>query len=334
MRNLKIIGSGSYLPELVVTNQMLSEIVETSDEWITSRTGISERRFSGGEPTWHMASEAARKAVAAAGIDPLDISVIILTTVTPDYYTPATACIVQAEIGADNAFCYDMNGACSGFVYAIDLAARYLASEDIKNVLVVSAENLSKLSDFSDRATCVLFGDGASAVVCSRAAEGDSSSLLAAHLGAEGKNAHVLVARALKVGHPFMDPSAAWEDRFGDQPNHFIGMEGQEVYKFAVRVMTESIIKVVEEAGLTIADLKFIIPHQANSRIIDASAKRLKAAPGQMVYRMASFGNTSSASIPICLNELIEDGKLQRGDKVAFCGFGGGLTYGAALLTY
>jgi len=334
MFNLKIIGTGNYLPELVVTNQMMSEIVETSDEWITSRTGISERHYSGGEPTWHMAAEAARKAVAASGVDPLAIDVILLTTVTPDYYTPSTSCIVQAEIGADNAFCMDVNAACSGFVYAIDLAARYLQAPEIKHVLVISAESLSKLSDFNDRSTCVLFGDGASAVLLTKAEAGESSTLNAVRLGSEGKNAHVLVARALKVGHPFMDPSDAWVDRFGESPDHFIGMEGQEVYKFAVRVMTESVQSVLEQAGVDISELRYIIPHQANSRIVEASARRLKARPEQMVNRISSFGNTSSASIPICLDELIREGKLNRGDKIAVCGFGGGLTYAAALLTY
>lgn len=334
MYNLKIIGTGNYLPELVVTNQMISEIVETSDEWITSRTGISERRMSDGEPTWHMASEAARKALAVSGTDPADISVIIVTTVTPDYYTPSTSCIVQAEIGADNAFCFDLNAACSGFVYALDLAARYLQAPDIKNIMIISAENLSKLTDFRDRATCVLFGDGASAVICRRSEPDENSALLACTLGSEGKNAEVLVARALRVGHPFMKPESVWPDRFGKQADHFISMEGQGVYKFAVRVLADSVMAVVEKANLKLSDLRYIIPHQANARIVDAACRRMKANPEQMISRMSSFGNTSSASIPICLNELINSGKLVRGDKVAVCGFGGGLTYGAAIFTY
>jgi 3-oxoacyl-[acyl-carrier-protein] synthase-3 len=312
MKNMKIVGTGNYLPELVVTNQMMSEIVETSDEWIISRTGISERRLSGGEPTWHMASEAARKALAASGIDPADISIIMVTTVTPDYYTPSTACLVQAEIGADNAFCFDLNAACTGFVYALDLASRYLESPEIKNILIISAENLSKLVDYSDRKTCVLFGDGASAVVISRNGTGESSALLATCLGSEGKNAHVLVARALRVGHPFMKPDAVWPDRFGQQTDHFITMEGQDVYKFAVRVLADSILAVVEKAGIGLNDLRYIIPHQANSRIVVAAARRMKADPAQMISRMAAFGNTSSASIPICLDELVRSGRLVR----------------------
>ncbi len=334
MRNLKILGSGNYLPDLVVTNQMMSEIVETNDEWITSRTGISERRLSNGEPTWHMASEAARKAIEAAGIDPMDIDIIIVTTVTPDYYTPSTACVVQAELEADKAFCYDLNAACSGFVYALDQANLYLQKPDVNHVLVISAESLSKLTNFEDRTTCVLFGDGASAVVCGKAGDDDASQVHATHLGSEGKKASVLVARALSVGHPFVDPAKVWDDRYGNKPDHFINMEGQEVFKFAVRVMTESIKIVLEKSNLSISDLRYIIPHQANSRIVDASARRLKTGPDQMIYRMSDFGNTSSASIPLCLDELIRANKLERGDKIAFCGFGGGLTYGAALLTY
>ncbi len=334
MHNLRICGTGNYLPELVVTNQMMSKIVETSDEWITSRTGICERRFSSGEPTWFMAAEAARKAIAVAGIDPMQISTIIVTTVTPDYYTPSTACIVQAEIGADKAFCFDMNAACSGFVYALDLAARYLDSPDNQYVLVISAENLSKITDYRDRATCILFGDGASAVLFGRSQPGESSALLATHLGAEGKNAQTLVARALRVSHPFMKPDAVWPDRFGQQTDHFISMEGQEVYKFAVRVLTQSVLTVIEKANISLSELRYIIPHQANSRIVDAACRRMKADPDQMISRMSSFGNTSSASIPICLDELINSGRLNRGDKIALCGFGGGLTYGAALLIY
>ncbi len=334
MHNLKIIGTGNYLPDLVVTNQMMSELVETSDEWITSRTGISERRLSTGEPTWHMASEAAKKAIAEAGLDPLTIDVIVVTTLTPDYYTPSTACIVQAEIGADNAFCFDLNAACTGFVYALDLAARYLQSPEFNNVLIISAENLSKLVDYSDRSTCVLFGDGASAVLCARSKPGEESALLATCLGSEGKNGQYLVTRALRVGHPFMKPDAVWPDRFGHQTDHYISMEGQEVFKFAVRVLSDSILAAAEKANVDLSELRYIIPHQANSRIVDAAARRMKADPAQMISRMSDFGNTSSASIPICLDELIRTGRLVRGEKVAICGFGGGLTYGAAIFIY
>jgi 3-oxoacyl-[acyl-carrier-protein] synthase III len=334
MFKMKIIGSGNYLPELVVTNQMMSELVETNDEWITSRTGISERHLSAGEPTWYMASEAARKALANAGINALQVDVILVTTVTPDYYTPSTSCIVQAEIGADKAFCIDLNTACSGFVYALDLASRYLESPDIQHILIISAENLSKITDYSDRTTCVLFGDGASAMLCCRSGADEDSALLATCLGSEGKKGHFLVSRALRVDHPFMKENGQWPDRFGDHQDPNIRMDGQEVFKFAVRVMSDSVLNAIEKAGLVISDLRYIIPHQANIRIVDAAARRIKADPAQIISRMSSFGNTSSASIPICLDELIQGGRLDRGDKVAVCGFGGGLTYGAAVFIY
>ena len=334
MARLKMIGTGNYLPDLVVTNQMMSQIVETSDEWIMSRTGISERRLSNGEPTWHMAAEAARKALAVAGLCGSQIDVIMVTTITPDYYVPSTACILQAELGADRAFCFDMNAACTGFVYALDLAARYLQDPRIKNILIVSAENLSKLVDYSDRSTCVLFGDGASAVVCSRGEPDDASALLATRLGSEGKSGKYLVSRALRVGHPFLQSETIWPDRFGEHSEHYVTMDGQEVFKFAVRVLSDSVLEAASQAGVDLSELRYIIPHQANSRIVEAAARRMKASPEQMISRMVDFGNTSSASIPICLDELIRSGRLQRGEKVAICGFGAGLTYGAAIFIY
>lgn len=335
MLKLRIDGTGRYLPELVVTNQMMSTIVDTNDEWITTRTGISERRLSSGEPTWYMAAEAARKALAASGLSAGQIDLIIVSTVTPDYFTPSVASIVQAEIGASHAFCYDLNAACSGFVFALDQAARYLNTPDINHVLVVSAETLSKLTDFSDRSTCVLFGDGAGAVICSRGQEQDGSMLLASFLATEGQGGPFIFSHALQVNHPFMPDKPAWPDRFDSAADDcFIHMNGHEVYKFAVRALTDSILKAADRANLELSDLRYIIPHQANARIVDAAARRMKVKKEQVIYRMENFGNTSSASIPICLDELIEAGKLERGDKVAISGFGGGLTYGAAIFSY
>lgn len=334
MQKFKIIGTGNYLPETVVTNQMFAEIVETNDEWITTRTGISERRLSSGEPTWYMGAEAARKALAAAGLTGSDVDVIVVTTITPDYYTPSTACIIQDEIKASHAFCFDLNAACAGFVYALDLAARYLLSPDIQHILIVSSENISKIVDYSDRSTCVLFGDGASAVVISRGEPDDSSKMLATVLGAEGENGRFLTSKALDVGHPFLPGERVWPDRFNHQSGRFVSMSGQDVYKFAVRSMTDSILQAADKAGIELSELRFIIPHQANSRIVDAAARRMKVDASQMISRMAQFGNTSSASIPICLDELIRSGQLKRGEKVAVSGFGGGLTYGAAIFVY
>ena len=334
MQKLKISGTGNYLPDLTVTNQMMSEIVETSDEWIQARTGISERRLSSGEPTWYMGAEAAKKAIAEAGLAASDLDMIIVTTITPDYYTPSTACIIQGELGADKAFCFDMNAACTGFVYAMDMAARYLATGDMQHVLIVSTESISKIVDFTDRSTCVLFGDGASAAVCSRPAAGDTSALLATVLGSEGQNGHFLVSKALDVGHPFVNSEKIWPDRYQLRDDHFLSMDGGEVYKFAIRALADSVLKVIKKADVTIDELRYIIPHQANSRIVNAAARRMKADPGKIISRMSDFGNTSSASIPICLDELIRSGRLQRGEKVALCGFGAGLTYGAAIFVY
>lgn len=334
MLKLRIIGTGNYLPETIVTNQMMSTIVETNDEWITSRTGISERRLSSGEPTWYMGAEAARKAIAAANLPAGEIDMIVVSTITPDYYTPSTACIIQDVVGAKKAFCFDINAACSGFVYALDMAARYLSTPGINNILIVSTENISKLTDYSDRSTCVLFGDGASAVLVSRGEPDDGSVLLSSILGAEGENGRFLVSKALDVKHPFLPEGKTWPARFPSPASPFIGMEGSEVYKFAVRSMTDSIMHAAEIAGIDLSELRFIIPHQANQRIVDAAARRMKADPKQMIARMSDFGNTSSASIPICLDELIRSGQLKRGEKVAISGFGGGLTYGAAIFVY
>lgn len=334
MFDLKIIGTGSFIPETVVTNDMMATIVDTNDEWITTRTGISRRRLSSGEPTWYMGAEAARKALAASGLDPLAIDMIVVTTITPDYYTPSTACIIQDEIGAKNAFCFDMNAACTGFVYALDMAGRYLSTPGINNILIVSAENISKITDYSDRSTCVLFGDGASAAIVSHAQPGEGSCLLSTVLGAEGEGGGFLVSKALEVQHPFVAADKIWPDRFGYTGGRFVGMSGQDVYKFAVRSMTDSIMKAAEKANVALSDLQFIVPHQANSRIVEAAAKRMKVDPTVLIQRMQDFGNTSSASIPICLDEMIRDGRLQRGDKVAVSGFGGGLTYGAAIFVY
>ena len=334
MTKMKIAGTGSFLPELVVTNQMMTRIVDTSDEWITTRTGISERRLSSGEPTWFMAAEAARKALAEARLEPARLDIIMVTPCTPDYNLPSAACIVQAELGAERAFCFDLNAACTGFVYALDMAARYLLDPQIHNILIVASENISKLVDYSDRSTCVLFGDGASAVVCSRGTDEDPSALLATKLGSEGRTGHVLVSRALKVRHPFLADGAVWPDRFGEHSDHTLTMEGQEVFKFAVRVLADSVLEAAAQAGVNLTELRYIIPPQANARIVEAAARRMKANPAQLISRIADFGNTSSASIPICLDELVRAGKLLRGEKVAICGFGAGLTYGAAIFIY
>ncbi len=333
-----IIGTGSYLPDVVVTNQDMSGIVETSDEWITSRTGISERRLSSGEPTWFMGLVAARKAIAAAGVEPIDIDLILATTVTPDYYFPSLSCIIQAEIGADNAIAFDVNAACSGFVFAMDVAGRYLMTGAAKNVLIVSAECLSKLTDYTDRATCVLFGDGAGAVVVSTG----GGRILGSHLRSEGKSGGSLVSRALPIQHPFLDGTgrnpggwgSAFPERFPDAVDKFIRMDGTEVYKFAVRAVTDSIQVVAKEAGVEVARIDHFVLHQANFRILEAVSRRLGVPMDRFAVHIGEMGNASSASIPICLDNMIQDGRLKPGDSVMMSGFGAGLTYGAMLVTF
>lgn len=347
MRPLRILGSGSYLPEMTIDNNQMSEIVETSDAWILSRTGISSRHLSSGEGTTDMGEAAARYALEAAGIAAADLSAIIVSTVTPDHFTPSTSCEIQARIGADKAFCFDVNAACTGFVYALDIASRYLLDPEIGPILVVSTEALNKITDYSDRTTCVLFGDAAGAVIVDRAPETtvDSavsstaaifggSTMLASYLRAEGKNAASLVSTALPVSHPFLKKDHTATDCYSNANGHFLVMNGQEVYRFAIRALAESVEAAAAAAGMEVSDLDWIVPHQANLRILDAASRRLKVDQQKIVSRIRDLGNTSSASIPVCLDEMIRDGRLQRGQTVAITGFGGGLTYGCIIFRY
>ena len=339
---IQIRGTGSYLPTLKVTNAMFENLVETTDEWITTRTGIQCRNLSDGEPAWQMGSKAASGALAAAGAAGSDVDVIIASSVTPDYHTPSLSCILQEELGAVNAFCLDINAACAGFVYAYDLALRYLCDPAVKNVLIVCSERLSAITDYTDRSTCVLFGDGAGAVLIGKtgaAAVGSDAqwrNLIskASVLGAEGHLGRHIVSRAEYHEHPFRTAEDGTPERFPENNGGFIHMGGQDVYKFAVRAMVDSIQRVVEQNGLSIDDIRWVVPHQANDRILEASSKRLGMDPSRMVSYISELGNTSSASIPISLDRMVTEGRLNRGDKVVLCGFGGGLTYGAALLEY
>ncbi len=324
-----IIGSGSYLPDLVIRNDDFVEIVDTSDEWIRTRTGIHSRHMSAGESTWYMGARAAEAALADAGVDGSEVDLILGTTVTPDYLTPSLSCLVQAEIGAMNAFAMDINAACSGFVYAFDMAARYLLDPKIKYVLIVSSEKLTGITDFSDRASCVLFGDAASAVLMGR---NDSGELLASKLGADGSAGGVLMAAHKLTPHPWWPDDAAtrFPERFSQAPAS-LRMEGREVYRFAVNAMAEALQKVLDDAGLKVDDLDYVVPHQANNRILEAAAKRLGLSMDKVYSGLAETGNTSSASIGIGLDTCRKEGRIRAGSLVAICGFGGGLTYGAAL---
>lgn len=337
---IQVLGVGDYLPPLQVENQAFTEWVETSDAWITSRTGIRVRHLACGESVWSMGASAARKALQSAGIPAAEIDVILVSTVTPDYHTPSVSCILQDELGAQRAVCMDINAACSGFVYAYDLAARYLCDEKVRHVLVVCAERLSGITDYSDRSTCVLFGDGAGAALIGR--KPGAQALAGLHgrvaklsvLGAEGALGHHIVSRAEYRTHPFQAGDNEIPARFAQENGLFIRMGGQDVYRFAVRVLVDAVERVLEQNQLTMEQIDWVVPHQANDRILEAASKRLGMEPGRMVSIIADIGNTSSASIPLCLARMVADGRLRHGQKVVVCGFGGGLTYGAALLEY
>lgn len=323
-------GTGVYFPDIVITNDDFTKIVDTSDEWIRTRTGIQSRHMTAGESTWFMGAQAARTALERAGVTASEIGVILVTTVTPDYVTPSVSCVIQAELGAGSAFAIDINVACSGFVYAYDLAARYLMDEGISNVLIVSTEILSRITDFTDRSSCVLFGDAASAVLVGRTETGE---LLGTKLGADGSSGSVLMAQHVDHKHPWWpeDAETRFPKRFPDQLET-LRMEGKEVYRFAVQVMVDSVKEVLQRSGFAVDDLDYLIPHQANNRILEAAAKRLGISMDKVYSGLENTGNTSSASIGIGLHNCINSGSIRENSLVAICGFGGGLTYGAALL--
>lgn len=321
----KIIGLGYYAPEKVYDNAYMESIVDTSDEWITQRTGIKERRIAADdEYTSDLATKAAKNALEDAGVSAEELDLIILTTVTPDYFTPSTSCVVQKNLGAVNAAAFDLNAACSGFVTAVTVANQFLIAGTYKKILVVSADALSKATDYSDRGTCVLFGDGAGAVVL--AADGENK-ILSTWIGARGEGGDKLTSLA------YRDDPEEVEKRVSHNKST-VWMAGGEVMKFAVKIMAEAANKVVADANLTWDDIDIIIPHQANLRIVDSAAKRIGITTERMFINVDKYGNTSGASIPIALCEARDCGRLKHGDKAVLVGFGGGLTWGAALIEY
>lgn len=323
-----IIGWGKYVPEHVVTNDDLAKIVETNDAWIRSRTGIRERHIvdKPDESTSTLAARAAQAALAKAGIPATALDMIILSTSSPDHLFPATACIVQDAIGATNAGAFDLSAACSGFVYGMAMAHGLIVSGQADTVMVIGAETLSRLVDWSDRNTCILFGDGAGAVIMQ--AREEPGGFLASVLGADGSGANLLT---LPAGGS-RRPASVETVRRGE---HYIKMDGKAVFRFATRVMAEATRQVVAKAGLTLDDVEWIIPHQANVRIIESSVVRQLKFPKERVYiNLDRYGNTSTASIPIALTEAVEAGKIQPGDHVVFVGFGAGLTWAAAAIEW
>ncbi len=332
MTNFNILGVGTYIPDYVLTNDELSSMVDTNDEWITKRVGIKERRVSQGETTCHMGTCAALKALEHAGVKPEEIDVIIATTATPDFFYPSLSCLIQQNIKADNAFCFDLTAGCSGFIYAADVAEKYLRTGEYQKILIVNSECLSAVTDYTDRSTCVLFGDGAGACVVSTHGNG---KMLASYLASEGDGNLTLYAKAVTNHSPFVKPEIAEKYANASQEeNQFLHMDGAEVYKFATRAMTEACCRVCEKAGITIEDVDYVIAHQANERIIDFAVKKLKMDPEKAIKTIQYYGNTSSSSNLLCFDTLLKQNKVKKGDKIIFTAFGAGLTYGAFLLEW
>jgi len=326
IRPVGIVGTGYCLPDPVVTNSDLEAVIDTSDEWIRARTGILERRKAPPEVfTSHLCVEAANMSLTDAGVSPEDIDLIIVATITPDMIFPATACLVQKEIGASKAAAFDLEAACTGFIYALAVGQQFIATGMYKTVLVIGAETLSRIVDETDKGTVVIFGDGAGAVVLQEVPEG--YGILANYLGSDGGGADLL---KVPGGGSIMPASVeSVENR-----EHFIKMAGNEVFKFAVRVMGDAAIEVLTKAGLEKEDVDFLVPHQANVRIIDAAVKRLGLPGDKVIINIHKYGNMSAASIPVALHEANLKGKLQDGDVVVMVGFGGGLTWGSSVLRW
>ncbi len=326
IKSVGIVGTGRALPDKIVTNKDLEQKVDTTDEWIRSRTGIGSRRVADeNTATSDLATEAAKKALEDAGISVDEIDTIIVATVTPDMAFPSTACIVQKNLGADRAFAFDIGAACSGFVYALSVAENLIKGNMAKNALVIGAETLSKIINWEDRNTCVLFGDGAGAVVVKEVEEG--YGIQGITLGSNGAKGEVLRQPAGGSRIPASIESV-------QNKLHYIAMDGNEVFKFAVRVMGQSSLETIKKSGLDLEDVDFFIPHQANIRIIDAAAKRLKLPKEKVYVNLHKYGNLSAASIPVALDEAVKEGKLQKGDNMVLVAFGGGLTWGSAVVKW
>jgi 3-oxoacyl-[acyl-carrier-protein] synthase-3 len=324
----KIAGTGSFLPKKILSNSDLEKMVETNDEWILDRTGIKSRHIaSPEEATSDLAYEASLKAIEAAGLRPEQIQGIIIATVTGDHLMPSTACVLQARLGCPSIMAMDISAACSGFVYGMSVADAFIRSGMYENILVVGAETLSRIVNYEDRGTCILFGDGAGAAVVTRAPADSRSRLLSAHLGSNGALGELLTVTAGGSRIPFSQDVL-------DKKLHLVQMKGREVFKSAVRAIADRCNEALRANGVTIADVDWVIAHQANMRIIEAVAHMLGVPPEKQLINIRETGNTSSASIPILFDEAVRENKVKRGDLVLFGAFGAGLTSGAMLLRY
>jgi 3-oxoacyl-[acyl-carrier-protein] synthase-3 len=318
----RIIGTGGYLPEKVLSNHDLEAMVETSDQWITERTGIKKRHIAAtGETTCDLAEQAARAAMDAADVVPADIDLVIVATTTPDRVFPSTACLLQQRLDIHGGAAFDVQAVCTGFVYALGVADKFIRSGSHRRALVVGAETLSRIVDWSDRTTCVLFGDGAGAVVLEASEE---PGILSTHLHADG-NYKDLLSTTGGISEGFSNP---------DGQSAFITMQGNEVFKMAVNTLGRIVDETLAANNMNKTDVDWLVPHQANIRIIAATAKKLKMSMDRVVVTVQEHGNTSAASVPLALNKAVRDGRIQRGDTLLLEAFGGGFTWGSALLRY
>lgn len=325
-RTVSIIGTGSYTPEKILTNADLSKIVDTTDEWITTRTGIKERRIAAkDEFTSDMATKAALAALEQAGISAKEIDLILLATATPDMLFPATACLVQTKIGATKAACLDVSAACAGFLFAVEIAQQFITSHTYETVLVIGAEKLSSITNWNDRNTCVLFGDGAGAAILRH--RGSAHGVIATHVGSDGQYADILFMPGGGCRTPITRENA-------DQNLQTIHMSGKDVYKQAVTAMLAASKNVLDQAGLRIEDIACVIPHQANVRIIEAIADRLKIPLERFYVNLDRYGNTSAAAVAIALDEANRTGRIKAGDYILMVVFGGGLTWASAVIEW
>ncbi len=322
MKYSRIIGTGGYLPEKIMTNADLEKIVDTTDDWIVARTGIRERHIAAaGETCCDLAEQAARRALESAGIEADSIDLIIVATTTPDRIFPSTACLLQDRLGIHGCAAFDVQAVCTGFVYALGIADKFIRLDSAKRALVIGAETLSRIIDWSDRGTCVLFGDGAGAVIVEAS---EQPGIISTHLHADGQYKELLtVAGGISQGLDSMQGA-----------NGYMQMQGNEVFKVAVNTLGRIVDETLEAAGLKKSDIKWLVPHQANTRIINATAKKLGMSMDHVVVTVDRHGNTSAASVPLAFDEAVRDGRIQRGDVVLMEAFGGGFTWGSALLKY
>lgn len=326
MFSVGIVGTGSYVPENVTTNVDLEKIVDTNDEWITSRTGIRERHFAPTDiPVSELCYLAGLRALEDAKVAPEDVDLVIVATITPDYAFPATACLVADRLGAKNAAAFDLEAGCTGFIYGVATGSQFIATGMYKTALVIGGETMSKILNWEDRSTCILFGDGAGAAVLQPVEEG--AGFLSFELGADGSGGKLLSQPAGGSMHPTSLETV-------EKKLHTVQMAGNEVYKFAVRIMGEIALKVLAKIGLTHDDVDILIPHQANIRIVDAAVKRLGISTDKVIINLDKYGNMSAASIPVALDESAKSGRLTVGDTIVMVGFGTGLTWGACVLKW